>query len=134
MCVAYVAVDEDDQLLGFTTISNDLISKESLTSSKRKRLSLSHDTYTRIPATLIGRLGVSIEHQRKGVGELLVVFALSVPLESSKSIASTAVVLDPLSDEESRWYQEKFDFVPLKNDRRLFLPINKHRPGITSAK
>lgn len=80
--------------------------------------------YPLLPATLIGRLAVSEAAQGRGLGEYLLMDALSRALRATHEVASCAVVVDPIDDRAVAFYG-RYDFVPLaRADRRLFLPMN----------
>jgi GNAT superfamily N-acetyltransferase len=66
--------------------------------------------YPVLPATLIGRLAVDQRYRGKGLGELLLLDALSRSLRSG--IGSVAVVVDAKDANASRFY-EYFGFRPI---------------------
>jgi predicted GNAT family N-acyltransferase len=79
--------------------------------------------YPRLPATLLGRLAVSLEQRGQGLGEILLLDALARALSSE--IASFAVAVDPTDDAARRFY-ERYRFLPLGlEERRLFLPMSE---------
>lgn len=80
--------------------------------------------YPLLPATLIGRLAVAEAAQGRGLGEYLLMDALSRALRATHQVASCAVVVDPI-DERAAAFYGRYDFAPLmRADRRLFLPMN----------
>lgn len=80
--------------------------------------------YPLLPATLIGRLAISEAVQGRGLGEYLLMDALSRALRATHEVASCAVVVDPIDDRAAAFYG-RYDFVPLAaSGRRLFLPMN----------
>ena len=104
-------------IIGFYTLAATSIDLEGLPPALAKRL----PRYPRIPATLLGRLAVAVDHQRQGYGELLLFDALARALSSP--IASFAVTVDPINAPARRFY-ERYRFLPLAPDeRRLFLPM-----------
>jgi len=78
--------------------------------------------YRVLPATLLGRLAVDRTHQRRGLGEYLLLHALSRSLARAEQVASYAVIVDAI-DQGARSFYERFEFIPLL-DRplRLYLP------------
>jgi len=79
--------------------------------------------YPRLPATLIGRLARHTEFKGQGIGEHLLMDALSKALEVSKSIASVAVVVDAKDDAAVRFYK-KYGFIEMPDHpNRLFIPM-----------
>jgi predicted GNAT family N-acyltransferase len=85
--------------------------------------SLRVPNYQRLPATLIGRLARDLRAKGKGVGELLLMAALKQALDTSKRIASLAVVVDA-KDNHAKDFYKKYGFVDLPDHPdRLFLPM-----------
>jgi ribosomal protein S18 acetylase RimI-like enzyme len=79
--------------------------------------------YPLVPATLIGRLAVSAAFRGRGIGELLLMDALSRCLYGSREIASAAVIVDAKDDGAVAFYR-KYGFLELpKIAMRLFLPM-----------
>ncbi len=77
--------------------------------------------YSRIPATLIGRLAVDRSLQGQGLGEVLLADALRRSLAASRSVASFAVLVDAKDENAARFYR-KYGFLPLVG-KRMFLPM-----------
>jgi GNAT superfamily N-acetyltransferase len=78
-----------------------------------------------IPATLLGRLAVDSAHRGEGLGEYLLMDALYRAWTHSATIASFAVVVDAINEEARRFYA-RYEFRPFpKQERRLFLPMQK---------
>ena len=76
-----------------------------------------------IPDALIGRLAVSSESQRTGIGKLLLADAIQRTLAVSDEIAVYAMVVDALNTEAKAFYRS-FGFIKLSSDtNRLFLPL-----------
>jgi ribosomal protein S18 acetylase RimI-like enzyme len=61
--------------------------------------------YPNLPATLIGRLAVDRQYQRKGIGEELLVDALKRSLENTSRIGSVAVVVEAGNEHAKKFYQ-----------------------------
>ena len=60
-------------------------------------------------------------HKRRGLGEYLLLSALSRSLVQSAEIASVAVLVDAIDDEAAAFYR-KYEFIPLpSNPLRLYL-------------
>jgi ribosomal protein S18 acetylase RimI-like enzyme len=79
--------------------------------------------YPVVPATLIGRLAVSVAFRGQGLGELLLMDALHRSLELSKQIASAAILVDAKNDRAMSFYR-KYGFLELPSiPGRLFLPM-----------
>jgi predicted GNAT family N-acyltransferase len=79
--------------------------------------------YELVPATLLGRLAVSINFRGRGLGRKLLLDALYRCLQSSRQVASTTVIVDA-RDDEARAFYRKYGFIELpKVERRLLLPM-----------
>ena len=101
-----MAVDlESDRIIGYYTLSMTSISLGELPTSLVKKL----PKYPLIGVTLIGRLAVSEKYRGKGWGKLLMMDALAKSLETSKKVASFAVVVDAIDEQAIAFYQ-RFDF------------------------
>ena len=88
-----------------------------------KEISRQFPKYPVVPATLIGRLAVSKEFRGQGLGQLLLMDALKRSLDSSKAVASAAVIVDAKDDDAATFYR-KYGFLELpKVPRRRFLPM-----------
>ncbi len=113
--------DAPDTVLGYYTLSSQEIDAGGIPDELRKRTG----RYSRVGATLIGRLAVAKEHQGKKLGELLLLDALQKSLESTKTVAAFAVVVDAKYDRAVPFYR-KYGFIPLRGNR-LFLPMKTVR-------
>ncbi len=79
--------------------------------------------YPMVPATLIGRLAVSVTFRQQGLGEVLLMDALHRSLVLSEQVASAAVIVDAKNDQARRFYL-KYGFLELPGiSGRLFLPM-----------
>ena len=109
---------DDETVLGYYTLSALSIDLSALPSDFAKKLP-KHP----IPAALIGRLAVSSESQRTGIGKLLLADAIQRTLAVSDEIAVYAMVVDALNTEAKAFYRS-FGFIKLSSDtNRLFLPL-----------
>lgn len=109
---------DNETVLGYYTLSALSIDLSALPSDLAKKLP-KHP----IPAALIGRLAVSSESQRTGIGKLLLVDAIQRTLAVSDEIAVYAMVVDALNNEAEAFYRS-FGFIKLSSDtNRLFLPL-----------
>ena len=109
---------DDKTVLGYYTLSALSIDLSALPSDLAKKLP-KHP----IPAALIGRLAVSSESQRTGIGKLLLADAIQRTLAVSDEIAVYAMVVDALNTEAKAFYRS-FGFIKLSSDtNRLFLPL-----------
>ena len=79
--------------------------------------------YRVVPATLLGRLAVDKSLRGKGMGEHLLMDALRRALETSREVASVAVVVDAKNDAAVAFYR-RYEFIPFADvPNRLFLPM-----------
>lgn len=116
LSVCYVNLDNEKNILGYYTLSSSSIDKDTLDSRYSNKI-----PYETIPVTLLGRLAISTTCQGKGIGKLLLIDALKRVYELSKSIASYAVIVDPINNEAKEFY-EKYGFIELDSGR-MFFPV-----------
>ena len=75
-----------------------------------------------MPATLLGRIAVSLKYRGKGLGERLLIDALKRSLEASRVVGSAAVIVDAKDSSGVRFY-ERYGFKLLpEQDLRLSSP------------
>jgi ribosomal protein S18 acetylase RimI-like enzyme len=117
--VPFVITPDHKTIAGFYTLSQYAVNLGELPEEISKRM----PRYPVVSATLLGRLAVSIRFRGQGLGERLLMDALHRALESSKQVASAAVVVDA-KDEKAIAFYKKYGFIDLpKVTRRLFLPM-----------
>ena len=115
----YVAVDSDNRVVAYYTLSAFSIRLPELPVEITKRL----PRYPQVPATLLGRLAVDQSRQGTGLGDFLLMDALARSLRAAADIASHAVVVDAIDERAVRFYR-RYDFIPFPdNPRRLFLTM-----------
>ena len=115
----FVLVEDGPVVLGYYTLSQQVISLEDLPPSIAERLA----HYPLLPATLIGRLAVCSERQGEGLGALLLMDALHRSWRAAKTVASCAVRVDA-TDEDARAFYLRHDFLALPRERlKLFFPM-----------
>lgn len=110
-----LASDNSRSIIGFYTLSAAALSFEDVDDIAGCQLPKS----IQIPALRIGRLGVDIDHQGKGLGEALLIDALTRARKTD--VAWAFVIVDALDTDTSAWYK-KYGFVPL-GDNSLRLVI-----------
>lgn len=114
-----VVVEGTETVAGYYTLSALSISLGKLPDSVAKKL----PRYPDVPVTLLGRLAVDTRHQKRGLGEFLLMDSLYRSLTTSSQVASFAVIVDAIDDDAVRFYQH-FEFIPFPDHpRRLFLPM-----------
>lgn len=104
---------------GYYTLSTASLDRTQLPPELIKKLPPS---YTNLPMTLLGRLAVSKDLQRQGLGELLLVDALKRSYFASLQVGSMAVVVDPI-DEDAVQFYERYDFIRLPDSGKMLLPM-----------
>lgn len=117
-CYVLTHADSPLRIQGFYTLSSTVIPLHDLPPAIQKKL----PRYPFVPATLIGRLAVTVGSRGQGLGRHLLLDALALSLEQSLKIASAAVVVDAKS-REARAFYEQYGFAILPDNMRLFLPM-----------
>ena len=111
----FVFTPDGKRIAAFFTLSAHSILRDNLPEDLARKL----PTYP-LPVTLLGRLGVDISFQGQGLGSLVLVHALRLALEQSKTVGSLAVVVD--AKQGARSFYVRHGFVPLPTQPdRLFL-------------
>ena len=112
-----VPEDEPKRIAGFYTLSATSIELSGRPTELAKRL----PRYPQVPGILIGRL--ARDENFPGIGNLLLVDALSRCVRSADEIAAALIVVDAKDAAAVAFYQ-KFGFLLLpKLKSRLFLPM-----------
>jgi predicted N-acetyltransferase YhbS len=115
----FVAVDEDDKVLGYYTLSTSNIEFENLPEDITRRL----PKYP-IPAALLGKLAVDKSVEGQGLGSRLLIDALLRIHDVSHELAIKVVLVDAI-DEQAKAYYLRFGFLTIPgHDLKLFLPID----------
>ncbi|MCC7047578.1 MAG: GNAT family N-acetyltransferase [Alphaproteobacteria bacterium] len=114
----FIAVaDGDPSIAGFYTLSASEILLASLPPDLAKRL----PRYPNVPAVLMGRLAVDLRHRGKGIGEFLLLDAMSRTIRSE--VAAFAFIVDA-KDEAAAAFYARYGLRALGGGgRRLFLPV-----------
>ena len=125
----YVLLSEDGRIAGFYTLSAETIRGDDLSPDLVKKLKLPR--YDVFPATLIGRLARDLSFKGQGLGNTLLADALHLALETSKTIASLAVLVDA-KDENARRFYSDFGFLSFPGTAsRLFIPMQTIQQSLT---
>lgn len=126
LSVCFVVADKHKEpftVIGYYTLSNGGIPREAVPEKYQKKFPSS---YRSIPTTLIGRLARDQRAVGKRMGEFLLIDALFKCHNSAKTIASFAVIVDPI-DDEARSFYSKYGFITLPDSQRMFLSMKKVR-------
>lgn len=120
---AFMATEEGRKdVVGFYTLSAFSVSPENIETPKRPR------PPTTIPATYVKAVAVRKDWQGKGIGRALKVHALRQAVEISETVASMAIVLDVLRDED---FERRFAFYEGLGFQLMNDPDNKNRVYIS---
>lgn len=115
---SFVAVDDNNIVHGYYSLSSASIDFEELPKDISKRL----PQYP-IPAALIAKLAVEKNSEGQGLGARLLIDALQRIVTTSEDVAVKVVLVDAI-DEDAKRYYLRFGFIELPgHDLKLFLPI-----------
>ena len=117
----FVLVDEGaiapKPIVGFFSLNICQIKSESLSPAEAKKLPRD------VSGIRLGRLAVSKEHQRQGIGKMLLVAAMGKFMEIFNTAGGIGLFVDA-KDRDAKKYYEQFGFVPMPaNELELFLPV-----------
>jgi ribosomal protein S18 acetylase RimI-like enzyme len=114
----FVAVDAQDRVLGYYSLSSASIEFESLPAAHAKRI----PKYP-VPAVRIARLAVDRTMQGKRFGGTLLADALRRILTASSEVAVKVILVDAKNESAVAFYRH-YGFMELKDaTKTLFLPI-----------
>jgi hypothetical protein len=94
----FVITPDGETVAGFYTLSAHVISLADLPTNVTRRL----PRYPSVPATLLGRLAVSLNFRGRKIGELLLLDPFKRVLENSREVASAVVAVDAKDPESTR--------------------------------
>lgn len=115
----FVMLDPERRIVGYYSLSAYGVRSTELPPAVAKKL----PKYPLIPATLLGRLAVSHEHQGQKLGRLLLMDALYRSWKNTTEVASVGVVAEAI-DEAARKFYLHHEFIPLlEHPRKLFIAI-----------
>jgi len=115
----FVMVDQVRRIIGYYTLSAYGIRVTDLPPQVAKKL----PKYPLIPATLLGRLAVSEEHQGQKFGRLLLMDALHRCWKNTSQVASVGVIAEAIDQAARRFYLHH-EFVPLSDHpQKLFIAM-----------
>jgi GNAT superfamily N-acetyltransferase len=115
----FVAIQEDDpaSICGFYALSLAEIDRRFLPDAYQKKLP------QRIPGVRLGRLAVDCRYQKKGLGELLLVDAISRARRIHQDAGVVGLFIDAIDEHTSGFYRQYgFQNIP-DNPLLLFYPI-----------
>jgi GNAT superfamily N-acetyltransferase len=116
VAVCFVLEGSGGSIKGYYTLSSDSVDRSMIPADLQRKLH-----YKRLPVTLLGRLARDINFKGQGIGELLIADALKRAYSATSSVASWAVVTDPINDRAASFYKS-FGFISLESGR-MFIPM-----------
>ena len=119
LSACFILADDQNKVQGYYTLSSASIARDLLPENIKTKLPPS---YADLPATLMGRLAVDVKYKGQGLGKQLLVDAMKRSYETSNTIGSMAVVVDPL-DEEAEQFYVKYGFIKLPDSGKMFLAM-----------
>lgn len=124
LAACFVSIDQDsNKIMGYYTLSSNSILNELIPDYFKKNLP---NSYSDIPAILLGRLAIDKEFQGKGFGVMLLIDALKRCFEISYSVGAFAVIVEPLDISAEEFYL-KYGFIKLPDTGKMFLAIKTVR-------
>ena len=117
-----VLIDPEDspgKIIGYHTLLMQQVKQEEIPND-RPRITCG------IPVILLGQLGIDINFQGKGLGDLLLMDAQARTDEISRKIGVRALMLDARNERLAEWYG-KHDFIRFPNSLRMFKKIETIR-------
>jgi len=123
----FVMLDQARRIIGYYTLSAYGIRMGELPPDLAKKL----PKYPLLPATLLGRLAVSQEHQGQRLGQILLMDALHRSWKNTVEIGSVGVVAEAM-DEAARKFYLHHEFLPLlEHPRKLFIAMKTIQTAFT---
>ena len=114
--------DSESTVVGYYSLSAASVQCADLPASLAKKL----PKYP-VPVALLGRLAVSTDFQKRGIGSVLLIEACKKVVQAESVLAVTGLVVDVKDDAAATFYSH-FGFMPLENmQRRFFLGLQTLR-------
>lgn len=119
LAVCFVKTDIDNRVIGYYTLASESLGRDAIPEKYRNQVPAAYNA----PVILLGRLARHIKEKGTGLGENLLLDALErAYITSNESIGAMAVVVDPINDKATQFY-EKYGFIKLPDSGRMFLPM-----------
>lgn len=115
--VTYVSRTAEGEVAGFYTLSAYSVERDSVLGGWLRR-----NTPDRIPAILIGMLGVSQQFQGEGLGWKLLQDAIARAHSISQQLGSRAIIVEPY-DDAARSFYNHFGFQPIPGSHSMYLRL-----------
>ena len=125
----FVAVNQVTKVIGgYYTLSATAVIFDSLPDTFKKKL----PRYPEVPAALVGRLAIDLQHRGKRLGETLLLDAMRRTLQSG--VAAAILVVDPKDEQAAKFYY-RYGFLDIGPGRtRLYMPVSEIEKALPSAK
>lgn len=111
--------DSPKRIIGYHTLVMTQVRQEDIPND-RPRITRG------IPVILLGQLGVDVNFQGKGFGDILLMDAQARTDEISRKVGIRALMLDARNERLARWY-EQHDFIRFPENLRMFKSIEAIR-------
>lgn len=110
------------KVLGFFTLAGGSFERSRLPSKSQQKII----PYANTPCIILGRLAVDKTVQRQGIGEMMVIKAAKVVLQSANAIGLHGMFVDAKNDAACKFY-ENLGFTRLsgENENLFFYPTSK---------
>jgi len=123
LAICFVAVDNDDNVVGYHTLTSESLGRELIPAKYLKKVPKNYNA----PVILLGRLARDLNQKGTGLGEHLLLDALFRAFTlSEESIGAMVVVVDSINEYAMKFY-EKYGFEQLPDSEKMFLPMNTIR-------
>lgn len=123
----YIISNNEKNVIAYITLSGLSIKKAIL---KEKY------PYEELPALLIARLAVDKKYQKKGLGKILLTFAIKKALKQAEEVGCIGILVD--AKEEAISFYEKYGFEKIKSvypvEQKMFLSIKTIKKGLSEKK
>jgi len=120
LAACFVLIEGKSNLVkGYYTLSNESLNRDEAPEVYKNKIPKNYN----VPVTLLGRLARDITMKGKGTGEFLLMDAIRrCYYISQKSIASMAVVVDPINKNAVDFYA-KYGFILLPDSGKMFISM-----------
>jgi ribosomal protein S18 acetylase RimI-like enzyme len=123
LAVCFVAIDADNNVKGYYTLSSESLGREQIPEKYIKRVPQNYNA----PVILLRRLTRDLTAKGTGLGAHLLIDALFRAYTlSEESVGAMAVVVDPINEYALKFYK-KYGFEQLPDSEKMFLPMNTIR-------
>lgn len=119
LSACFIIEGDNDFIKGYYTLSGSSIKKDLVPENIRKKMP---PAYQDLPVTLLGRLAIDKSCKGQGLGEMILLDALSRSYDNSMIIGSIAVVVDPLDEDAVNFYK-KYGFISLPDSDKMFIAM-----------